>query len=287
MRFFWRITCLVILLCACIPRAPVSNTSQTVFEGIKYIREKRNSPRPLVIHVVKVDLRLRTIQVLVTPGDPDNELPLKALTTSRFARQYGVQVAINGDGFQPWRDNSILDYHPHNGDRVAPIGFAASRGVAYTAETDIEPSLFISRTNQAQFNNKIGNLYNAISGNIMLVRAGQVEAGLTDNIDPRSAVGLSKSGKELILMVVDGRQNGYSEGVSLNELARLMIEMGAYQAMNLDGGGSSTLVMAKPGGSPEVLNSPIHNNIPGRERPVGNHLGVLAVPPAEKEKKDK
>jgi hypothetical protein len=286
MKIIWRITCLVILLCACIPRAPVSNTSQTVFEGVKYIRERRNSPRPLVIHVVKVDLRLRSIQVLVTAGDPDNELPLKALTTSRFARQYGVQVAINGDGFQPWRANSFLDYYPHNGDRVAPIGFAASRGIAYTAETDIEPILYISRTNQAQFNNKIGNLYNAISGNIMIVRSGQVEPDLTDNLDPRSAVGLSKSGKEMILMVVDGRQKGYSEGVSLNELARLMIEMGAFHAMNLDGGGSSTLVMMKPGGNPEVLNSPIHNDIPGRERPVGNHIGILAEPVSEKQKKD-
>ena len=45
--------------------------------------------------------------------------------------------------------------------------------------------------------------------------------------------------------------------------------------MNLDGGGSSTLVVEGPDGEPRVLNSPIDNYIPGRERPVANHLGIL------------
>lgn len=281
-----RITWLVILLSACILRVPPSNTSKNIFEGVKYIRERRTSPRPLVIHVIKIDLRARGIGILVTPGDHQNELPLKALTTSQFTRQYGVQVAVNGDGFQPWRSNSILDSYPHSGDRVAPIGFAASRGVAYTPETSIEPTLYISRTNQAQFNSRIGNLYNAISGNIMLVRSGQVEPGLSEQPDPRTAVGLSKSNRELILVVVDGRQSGFSEGMSLDELARLMIELGAFQAMNLDGGGSSTLVVSE-NGNPKVLNSPINNDIPGRERAVGNHLGIFAEPVSENEKKEK
>jgi hypothetical protein len=286
MKKILRITWLVILVSACILRVPPSNTSQTLFDGVKYIRERRTSPRPLVIHVLKIDLRAHGIGIFVTPGDAKNELPLKALTTSQFVRQYGVQVAVNGDGFQPWRSNSILDSYPNTGDRVAPIGFAASRGVAYTPETSIEPILYFSRTNQAQFNSRIGNLYNAISGNIMLVRSGQVEPGLTEEPDPRTAVGLSKSGRELILVVVDGRQSGYSEGMSLDELAHLMIELGAYHAMNLDGGGSSTLVVTE-NGHPKVLNSPINNDIPGRERPVGNHLGIFASPAPGNDKKEK
>ncbi len=287
MKKIWRIAWLVILAGACIFRPAPSNTSQNLYDGVKYLRERRTSPRPLVIHIVRVDLRAPGISLIVTPGDPNNDLPLKALTTSQFARQYGVQVAVNGDAFQPWHANSFLDYYPHTGDRVAPIGFAASRGVAYTPETDIEPTLYISRTNQAQFNNRIGNLYNAISGNIMLVRSGQVEGGLDDELNPRTAVGLNKSGKEMLLVVVDGRQQGYSEGMTQNELAHLMIELGAYHAMNLDGGGSTTLVAAKPGGNPEVLNSPIQNDISGRERPVGNHLGIIAVPVSQKEKEKK
>jgi exopolysaccharide biosynthesis protein len=45
-------------------------------------------------------------------------------------------------------------------------------------------------------------------------------------------------------------------------------------AMAMDGGGSSTLVVEGEDGSPRILNTPIDNYIPGRERPVGNHLGI-------------
>lgn len=60
-------------------------------------------------------------------------------------------------------------------------------------------------------------------------------------VHPRTAAGVTEDGA-LILMVVDGRQPE-SRGVSLDELARLMREVGAVDALNLDGGGSSTLVV--------------------------------------------
>ena len=53
-----------------------------------------------------------------------------------------------------------------------------------------------------------------------------------------------------------------------------MIDQGAHMAMSMDGGGSSTMVIEGDDGLPEILNSPIDNYIPGRERPVGNHLGI-------------
>ncbi len=94
---------------------------------------------------------------------------------------------------------------------------------------------------------------------------------------PRTAIGYSKSGRYLYLVVVDGRQPFYSEGITLDELAHLMISLGAQYAMNLDGGGSSTMVVAGRDGQPRILNSPIDNYIPGRERPVANHLGVYVT----------
>ena len=80
--------------------------------------------------------------------------------------------------------------------------------------------------------------------------------------------------KRFNLVVVDGRQPFYSEGITLQELADLMRALGAEYAMNLDGGGSSTMVVQGQDGRPRVLNSPIDNYIPGRERPVANHLGI-------------
>lgn len=109
----------------------------------------------------------------------------------------------------------------------------------------------------------------------MLVMGGEPVPNLDrSELHPRSAIGYSRNGRYLFLVVVDGRQPLYSEGVTLSELAGLMVSLGAEYAMDLDGGGSSTLVVEGSDGMPRVLNSPIDNYIPGRERPVANHLGI-------------
>jgi exopolysaccharide biosynthesis protein len=223
-------------------------------------------------------LRQPGISFLVTPPSSEDDLPLRARTTSRFLEEFNLQVAINGSGFSPWRSNTLLDYYPHTGDPIGPIGLAASRGDVYSQAVQSAPILYISRTNQARFNVPIGRVYNALSGNAMLLEQGRILPEPGGDLQPRSAVGLDKSGRTLILVVVDGRQSGYSEGVTLAELAEILLENGAYTAMNLDGGGSSTLVSSTRGGQAEILNSPIDQRLPGRERPVGNHLGIYAGP---------
>ena len=59
-------------------------------------------------------------------------------------------------------------------------------------------------------------------------------------------------------------------------MADLMIAHGAWDGINLDGGGSTTLVAAGADGLPDVLNVPVGNLLPGSERPVANHLGIYA-----------
>jgi len=254
-------------------------TQRQLFDGIEYIRDVRNSPRNLVIHIVKIDLRVNGIRVFVTPGNPDNALPLNARTTSEFVHDFGLQVAINGDGFTPWHTNSLFDYYPHTGDPIEPIGLAASDGVIYSADTDNEPTLYISASNRARINSQIGGIYNAISGNQTLIRNGKSISTIESNHpDPRTAIALDRANRYLILLVVDGRQPGYSEGVTLSELAEILIYHGGYNAINLDGGGSSTMVFENTLGISEVINSPINHNIPGRQRSVGNHLGIFAKP---------
>ncbi|HEX7973042.1 MAG TPA: phosphodiester glycosidase family protein [Anaerolineales bacterium] len=258
--------------------------NQALFPGITYSKEVLTSPRRMVVHIVTVDLRQPGLSLLVTPGDARAEQPLKARTTSQFLKEYGVQLAVNGDNFTPWHSTSLMDYYPHAGDPVTPFGLAASQGVIYSQENNQEPVLYVSRTNKASFNSPEGKIYNAISGNLMLVEEGKAAvpsdtSGLAEEQDkpqPRTALALDKRRQRLWIVVVDGRQTGYSEGASLAELAELLVKAGAYAGMNLDGGGSSTLVMADKDGNPMLLNSPIDNQIPGRERPVGNHLGVFA-----------
>ena len=248
-----------------------------LFEGITYQRIVRQEPRLMVIHVVIVDLKADGIKTLVTPGDADQSRPLSAKTTSQFLEDSGLQLAINGDAFVPWGDNGPLGYTPRPGERVTPLGLAASRGKMYSFDTDEQPTLYLAETGKASINAMVGKLYNAISGYKLLVQRGEAVTGLnTDDAEPRTAVGLNRAGSRLIIIVVDGRQPGYSEGATEAELAAILLEQKVYSAMNLDGGGSSTLVIQGEDGEPVVLNSPVHQGIPGNERPVGNHLGFGA-----------
>jgi hypothetical protein len=262
---------------ALLPRPQPKPSSQELFEGVTYKREVRRSPRPMVIHVVTINLRSEGIRLLVTPGDPKADRSLKARTTTKFLNDFNVQIAINGSGFTPWYSYHLLHYYPHSGDPVDPVGFAASQGTIYSEDTQDQPVLYLSRTNQARFGSPLGKVYNAISGNAMLVQNGQVLPDLDGEAQPRSAIGLDKSGRRLILVVVDGRQPRYSQGATLEELAAILIDHGAHSAMNLDGGGSTSLAIQE-GSHAALLNSPINHGIPGWERPVGNHLGIFASP---------
>ena len=258
--------------------APVP-LKQELYEGVTYRRIVEYLPHLLIAHVIKIDTKTAKLSFLVTPPDSKGDTPLNARTTSQFLDEFGVQIAINGDGFTPWWSRSPADYYPHVGDPIMPWGLTASKGNIYTEgvpkEIGVEPTLYISRRNALSFNRRPDNVYNAISGDRMLVEKGKVVDGLDDSeLDPRTAVGLNKNGRFLILIVVDGRQPFYSDGATFVKLAELLIAQGANIAMSLDGGGSSTLVMEGENGEPMILNSPIDNYIPGRERPVANHLGI-------------
>lgn len=114
----------------------------------------------------------------------------------------------------------------------------------------------------------------AVGGNVLLVNDGQVPALDDRDAHPRTAVGFSADGKTMWLVTVDGRQKE-SRGMTLLELGQLMQALGAHQALNLDGGGSSTLLARLPGDpSATVANSPSD----GFERAVPNGLGLFAAP---------
>jgi len=92
---------------------------------------------------------------------------------------------------------------------------------------------------------------------------------------PRTIVGIAGRGRRLLLVVVDGRQPGYSAGMTLREEATLMLALGARDALNLDGGGSTALVYASPdpAGAFRVANKP---SDPTGERAVGNALAIVS-----------
>lgn len=256
-----------------IGRSQPDYETRQLFPGAVYLRVVRQTPRPLVFHVVTIDL-MTGIRSFVTEGNPDAPRPVAAQTTSSFLQQNNLLLAINGDGFRPWYDLGVFGSAPNVGDRVDPLGLAASRGVIYSEATKGHPILYLYEDAGADINMLENKLYNAISGFDLLVSVQEPVPGLrTSRPEPRTAVGLDQYGTKMVIIVVDGRMPGYSEGVTERELADLMLEQNVFYAMNMDGGGSSTLVVRGADGQPEVLNTPVHNGVPGRERPVANHLG--------------
>ncbi|MFF0863424.1 phosphodiester glycosidase family protein [Nonomuraea sp. NPDC003560] len=112
----------------------------------------------------------------------------------------------------------------------------------------------------------------AVGGNYVLVKDGVVQNSGDPAAHPRTAVGFSADGRKMYLLTVDGRQAD-SRGVTLNELAAMMVDLGAANALNLDGGGSSTLLAREPGSAEvQVENSPSD----GGERHVPNGLALYA-----------
>jgi uncharacterized protein YigE (DUF2233 family) len=94
------------------------------------------------------------------------------------------------------------------------------------------------------------------------------EASFTTKRHPRSAVALKDDGNTVVLVTVDGRQPGVSVGINLNDLATMLIEMGCTEALNFDGGGSTTMYA-----DGAIVNLP---SDPTGPRPVANALLIRA-----------
>jgi len=98
-------------------------------------------------------------------------------------------------------------------------------------------------------------------------------AGFATTRHPRTAAGIANDGRRLLLVTVDGRQKPHSDGMTLRELANLMLALGARDAINLDGGGSTTMVVkSRTTGTLTVVNTP---SDPNGEREVGNALAIV------------
>ena len=79
-----------------IPVPAASSSSQE----LSTLGKLQLQPRPIITHVITIDMRTGGLRLLVTPADDrGSDLPLRARTTSEFLREFDVQIAINGDGF--------------------------------------------------------------------------------------------------------------------------------------------------------------------------------------------
>ncbi len=271
---------LILYALLCFQRPPQTPIQQTLFPGIRYERQVYSVPRPYVLHLITIDLTTPGIRAFVTPGRTiEQKGETIARTTSRFLQEFELKLAINANYFYPFREKAPWDFYPHAGDRVNVLGQSMSNGNSYASPQADWPVLCISPSNRAHIATTgecLPHTAQAVAGRDLLIIKGvpvtaQREAG-ADKPYPRTAVAVNKTGETLWLAIVDGKQPLYSEGATLAELTIILQQLGVETALNLDGGGSTTLV-AQIGSKTMLLNAPSHTKIPMRERPIANHLG--------------
>lgn len=267
-----------------------TDLTQPLFAGITYQRQALQQPRPMVIHILAVDLTTPGLRLVVSPDGVQNgnqaDVQAIARTTSQFLQDSGVQIATNGSFFYPFRENTPWDYGPQTGDVVNPVGLAIANGTTYAPPQDRwHPVCFLSDAGQSQTqisptSTCPDSTTAAIAGFPLLIMNGQPQPILdppynADDPYPRSVIATNEEGDRLWLIAIDGKQPFYSDGATLAEATAVAMRLGASAALNLDGGGSTTLVAAQPAG-PTLLNAPIHTKLPMRERAIANHIGIYA-----------
>lgn len=257
----------------------------TPFPGVRYFHTLETTPQPMATHLVEIDLTLPSLRFQTTESNGDGPRETWTETTQEFVARTGAQIGINASFFlhdeEPHTD--ILSLGVSNGIRYSPwrpglecgINFGKDNAVTIIERATPDPTGY-GVVPEVE-------LYNAVAGNVRLLRGGKDLTHEEGDRHPRTAVGVTKD-KKLLLLVVDGRHPNYSVGMTCHELARVLLEHGAVDAVNLDGGGSSTLVFADP--APRVVNIPIPMQMPagapapkhGIERKVGNNIAIFVAP---------
>ena len=278
--------------CASIPPNPATAAPAAATEA--YSVERFTLPGPVSGVIARIDLgntRVRVEVALADDHDPDGAGPCvgQMEPTSVVARKHAYQIAINASFFATPHtrefDGKKVPYFAGNCGYPEGWHFSGGKLISFPLKENLRATMIVHRDGRVTLQDRVMELPAdtkfAVSGNAMVLDKGQPTPSATDVIrHPRSAVGLSADGRTLLLLAVDGRQDGHSRGVTLAELAKLFKAFGADSAINLDGGGSSSMVVRDPAtGVHTIANRPSDlslSKLPLRvERPVIDVIGIV------------
>lgn len=230
--------------------------------GITYSLVTKTEPRALRIHQLKIDLKNPRIEMASVLGkDPDGDGPAETSleAPATLIDRCGGLAFVNANRWQgmpdpegkrstDWTLNMPVDMQ----------GLAVSEGeVRSPAENDY-CAFWVDDKGAPHIGNPEAGakVRAAVAGFTRLVKDGQIVQPDDPAIHPRTALGLDAENRYLYLVVVDGRQPGYSEGMTTPELAQYMLALGCANAVNLDGGGSSVMLVTDAKTRQYVLNDP-------------------------------
>lgn len=243
---------------------------QPVFQGVDYTRANFSLPRPLKAHAIRVDLTAPGVEILVNPPSDPGGSTFAATYATDFLERHNLQVVVSAGAFWPFARWPAT--------RVDPIGVAISDGVRWSEPVPNLHALVITRDRRVRLTMDQYNLadaWQAVGGNWITLRGG---TNLMEpfSLQPSSVGGHSADGRTLYWLIVDGRQPGWSEGVTPFEGADLLHSVGATDGIRFDDGSVVTLAWAGSWTGAKVVNRPSHPYITGLQRPIGSLMGIRA-----------
>lgn len=243
-------------------RARAADTWTDPFPGVRRLQRVTSSQN---VNVLKVDLCADGVSLRATKRGE------RGKTVSSFAQSVGAHAAVNGDFFvsgfrlergiaagdgQAWlSDDSQMADDPSVGQ------LAIGKG-----RIELIPDFIDKKALEPWMQNVVGGRPSLLVDGKNADTSGHPQLCPANN--PRTAVGLTKDKRYLFIAVVDGRASNRA-GMTCGQVASLMRELGAHDAMGFDGGGSTAMWIKGKG----IVNFPSD----GSERTVANHLALYAT----------
>ena len=263
--------------------------------------ETLSSPRKVVVHFLKIDLTSPEVEVFAAlspdPDGPEGPAEGELVLPETFMSDEGILALINANAFSylPPPTNTPPRKGMYVGRPVRIQGLAAADGEIRSPDQPDRLAFWLDEkgkphighpTVKDKVQHGVADWFSPLVVDGLAV--GETKPGdeglldeedlantkISKDIHPRTMLGFDDTGTWLLLVVVDGRRNGYSIGLRLSEQAALMKERGCTQAINLDGGGSSIIMIRDENGDLRTVNRPSSN----RHRPIPIMLGLRRNP---------
>ncbi|WP_256009844.1 phosphodiester glycosidase family protein [Desertivirga xinjiangensis] len=253
-------------------QSKLEDTTYTLYEGVNMTKVKllNKDDEPLQLYFLTVNLAYPGITM--EAAMPNNQhvfgrQKVRDMITHKNAALSDQEVvaALNGD----YWDTST------NGEPLGPVIMNTEVVKPFPSGTYYFLSVLKNNTaeigNSTLFGSLTYQMKETLGGRYLLVNEGlDRSASLNKNVEPRTSVGLLSKSK-VVFMVVDGRKVDHSVGISMQDMAKIFMAIGAKTAINLDGGGSSTLIERQISGDYSTVNQPTDNP----ERSVANAWTII------------
>jgi len=211
-------------------------------------------------------------------------------STPNNAPSFGMQPMTKQATYEDFEGHKVwagINADFYNMTTGVPQGIVYKEGLAIKTTVADAINTFFAITkdgkavigDQEVYPNMKNTIQEAVGGRVVLLKDGAAVQQTDKKLEPRTCIGVNEDGTKVYMLVVDGRNFHYSNGMNYDDLAKFMKALGAYQAINLDGGGSSTFfIRTTPSfdaGRFTVRNWPTDNG--GKERSVANGLIVVSL----------